>query len=68
MATRRQTVVSRISELERANEANNNEIKALKRELSETPAALLERDPDAETMAQVKRKNNFLRAQGMIPK
>ena len=68
MPTRKQTIVARISELERANEANNNEMEALKRELSETPDALLDRDPEAETIEQVQRKNAFLRAQGLIPK
>ena len=65
--TRKQTIVSRISELERAIEANNNEIEALKLELSETPDALLDRDPDADTLARVDAKNDFLRQCGLLP-
>jgi hypothetical protein len=63
---RKQQIVSRITELERANETNAAEIEALKRELVETPDALLERDPEADTLAAVQRKNDFLRKQGLL--
>lgn len=67
MATRKQIIVDRISELERSIEANNNEMEALKRELVETPDALLERDPEAETKAIVERMNDSLREAGLLP-
>lgn len=67
MATRKQIIVDRISELERSIEANNNEMEALKRELVETPDALLERDPEAVAMAQVERMNDYLRQEGLLP-
>lgn len=67
MPTRKQTIVARITELERANEANQNEMDALKRELSETPDALLDRDPQADATAGIQAKNEFLRDMGLIP-
>lgn len=67
MATRKQTIVSRITELERANEANNAELEALRKELTETPEALLDRDPEADRKAEVEKMNAFLKQEGLLP-
>ena len=68
MATRKQEIVSRITELERLTEANNAEMEALKKELTETPDALLERDKEADARAKTERMNEFLRQEGLLPR
>lgn len=68
MSSRKDEIVARITEIERAIEAGKNEIEALTNELTQTPDALLERDLHAEANASIKRKNDFLRMQGFLPK
>lgn len=68
MATRKQEIVRRITELERTNEANNNEIEALRKELTDTPDALLERDLEASVKESISRKNEILRQCGLLPR
>ncbi|MBR5397646.1 MAG: hypothetical protein IK145_07335 [Bacteroidales bacterium] len=68
MPTRKEEIVARITEIERAIEAGKNEIEALTNELTQTPDALLERDLHAEADASIKRKNDFLKMQGLIPR
>lgn len=68
MPTRKDEIVSRITEIEREIEAGKSEIEALTNELTQTPDALLERDLHAEADASIKRKNEFLRMQGILPK
>jgi ribosomal protein S13 len=68
MATRKQEIVRRITELERTNEANNNEIEALRKELIDTPDALLERDLEASVKESISRKNEILRQCGLLPR
>ena len=67
MPTRKNQIVAEITALENEINSRNERIEALKRELTETPEALLERDPEAERRAFVERKNDFLRKEGLLP-
>ena len=67
MPTRRTQIVAEITALEGEINARNERIEALKDELTNTIPDLLDRDPEAERMAEAERKNDFLRHQGLLP-
>ena len=67
MATQKDKIVLRISELERIVKESNAEIEQLTNTLRETPAALLERDEEAEVKARAEKLNAFLRSDGLLP-
>jgi hypothetical protein len=68
MATRRQTIVRRVSELEKLVKESNEEIERLTDELSSTPGDFLDIDPEEEKRASIQAKNDFLRANGLLPR
>lgn len=68
MATQKEKIVRRITELERIVSESNAEIEQLTNTLQETPAALLERDEEADIKARAERLNTYLRSQGLLPK
>lgn len=65
--SRRTQIVERITFLESQIGAGNAEIEALKKELTETPADLLDRDDNAIAQAAIKGKNDALRRAGLLP-
>lgn len=67
MASRKQQIVSRITQLERIVKDSNAEINRLTHELETTPAALLDRDDDEQIRAATAARNDFLRSQGLLP-
>lgn len=67
MATEKEKIVRRISELERIVTESNAEIEHLTNTLRETPAALLERDKEADIKARAERLNAHLRKNGLLP-
>lgn len=60
-------LVSRITELDRIIKTAQNERAALVKELAETPAALLDHDPEAELSTQTAHLNDYLEKQGLLP-
>ena len=67
MATEKDKIVRRISELERIVTESNAEIEQLTNTLRETPEALLERDKEADIKARAERLNAYLRQNGLLP-
>lgn len=65
--TRRQEIVSRVTELERIVKESNEEIEKLTNELTTTPGDFLDRDQEKETREKVERMNDFLRREGLLP-
>lgn len=61
-------LVARITALENSIKAAQDERAALVKELAETPAALLDRDPEADRNAEVERMNRHLEEAGLLPK
>ena len=61
--TKREKINARLAELQEA----ANEIAALKNELETTDPALLDFDEDAAVKAEIERKNEFLRREGLLP-
>ena len=64
--TRKEEIVKRVSQLEKQIAVSFAEMDALKDELSSTPDALLERDAEAVALAEVERKNAYLRKMGFL--
>ena len=67
MSTRRNKIVSRITELENIIKSSNEEITTLTNELQTVPGDLLDRDDDAVRDEAIRAKNQFLRDAGLIP-
>lgn len=67
MATQKEKIVRRITELENLIAVSTAEMDSLKDELSTTPGALLDRDEDAFVRSSIDRKNEFLRKSGFLP-
>ena len=67
MATKREQLNARISELEREIYAANEEIARIKGEIHDTPAAVLDVDIDALAAQETARKNAVLRERGLLP-
>lgn len=67
MATRRQTIVKRVTELEKVVKDSNEEIERLKNELTTTPGDFLDRDPEEEIKASIEARNDFPRSEGLLP-
>ena len=65
--SRRIEIVERITLLESQIGTATAEITALKKELTETPADLLDRDDNALAQAAIKDKNEALRRAGLLP-
>lgn len=65
--SRRAEIVERITLLEAQTKAATDEITALKKELTDTPADLLDRDDNALAQAAIKTKNDALRRAGLLP-
>lgn len=65
--SRRKEIIERITLLESQVGTANEEIAALKKELTDTPADLLDRDDNAIAQAAIKQKNDALRRAGMLP-
>ena len=65
--SRRKEIIERITLLESQVGTANEEIATLKKELTETPADLLDRDDNAIAQAAIKHKNDALRRAGMLP-
>ncbi len=65
--TKREQINAKIAELERNIYASNVEIAQLKGQLDNTPAGVLDCDPDAIGRAETERKNRILRERGLLP-
>lgn len=65
--SRRKEIIERITLLESQVGTATEEIATLKKELTETPADLLDRDDNAIAQAAIKQKNDALRRAGLIP-
>lgn len=65
--SRRKEIIERITLLESQVGTATEEIAALKKELTDTPADLLDRDDNAIAQAAIKQKNDALRRAGMLP-
>lgn len=65
--TKKEEITAKIQALELQIADNQSKVADLKHELATTPPSLLERDADAETMAEIDRKNQVLRKMNYLP-
>ncbi len=65
--TRKEEINAQIRDLEIKISDYTSQVARLQKELSETPGVLLERDAQAEALAEIERKNDILRKRGYLP-